>query len=52
MKATDRAAQAHTTQVVAKRGRPFSPSAPLVMLWVLVSTTRMISAKPRVAMAR
>jgi len=52
MKATESAAQVQTVQVPAKRGKPLRPSAPLVTLWTLVSTTRMISAKPSVAMAR
>ena len=42
--------QAH--HMVVKRGRPFRPSEPLVIVCVLVSTTRMISEKPSVAIAR
>ena len=44
------APQAH--HMFVKRGSPLRPREPLVTLWRFVKTTRMISEKPRVAMAR
>ena len=52
MKATDSAANPQTTQVPANSGSPLSPRAPFVIDCAFVRTTRMISAKPSVAMAR
>ena len=52
MKATASAAQAQTTQVRGELGSPFSPRAPFVIGCAFVRTTRMISEKPSVAMAR
>ena len=52
MKTIARIAHDHTTQVVEYLVMPLSPWAPFVMFCVLVRMTRMISAKPSVAMAR
>jgi hypothetical protein len=52
MKTVAAAAQAQTAQVLEYLGRPLRPWAPFVIGWKFVMRTRMISAKPRVAMAR
>ncbi len=52
MKMIDSAAKDQTTQVVEYFGKPLSPSAPFVSPCAFVMSTRMISAKPRVAIAR